>query len=425
MTGKLTTAVRFATGRYTPFLSLFWDEADRDAVAEWLGGAPLDGAAARLEADVLNSLGGDYFVRAFNSGRSAIQAALQAMALPAGSEVLVPTFSCTGLVMPVIQAGLTPVFVDVDEDMNARLDSVVEGSSSRVSAVIVSHLSGTWANDLDGIIEWAKPRGIRVIDDAAQAQGLVRNQRIAGALGDIGVFSSGLGKMSFGPGGGWVVTRDPDLAKSLRAQAVVTEPRRAIDAALSKFALRYGGSAAQQGRTRVEEVISRRVNQRLGLVHAEAGTNEFRFDSSAINNIYARLASLQLKKLHVIIEKRRMFAERWRVALDGLGLVTARVPRIADAVRCKMLLTFAGEKGAAESKQLAGVLWNHGVEVEPSYVPLHLRHQFAGFRKTSMAVTDRLWRGAFALPVRPNLVADDWARIDAALSALHRRLQAC
>jgi len=399
MTNKLDIIFRLITGLYTPFLSTFWGEEEWESVKDWLNGANYSDAQALLEQKIVSDLGGQWGAWLFNSGRSAIQFALQAMNLPQNSEVLVPTFSCMGVVMPVIQVGLRPVFVDVDEQFNIRLDSILEADGPHVRAVIVSHLSGCWAKDMDEILKWAKTRGVFVVDDVAQAQGLVRKGNLAGSFGDVGIFSSGLGKMVFGPGGGWLISRNPEISKALSLCKHPLEPRERVAQRIKQFVARYTLSGGSQGRGLLKNVLVTRMTKNIFRTNTtDAGLDDYRFSVATMSDIEARLALLQMQKIELIIKRRRMFAARWRSKLDGLGLATLRMLPEQDNIFSKMLLAFDGNGCEHESRMLKETLWDHGVEVEPSYIPLHTRQPFKEFRQTSMKIVER----PFSVPVRPN-----------------------
>jgi dTDP-4-amino-4,6-dideoxygalactose transaminase len=414
---RLAAAVRLLSGSFTPFLVPAWDEKEQEVMRKWLNGTSFQEALLCLERTIARLLGDGYTVRLLNSGRAAIQMALEAMRLPPDSEVLAPSFCCGSAVVPVIQAGLRPVLVDVDEQFNIRFESIVEADAPSVRAIILPHLSGCWARDTEEILEWAKSRGIFVIEDAAQAFGLRRKGRLAGVFGDVGIFSSGLGKPLFGPGGGWMVSRHPDIVQYLGSRELPLESKVDVSRRLSRFVAYYVAARGSRGRTILKTAIASRLVNRNSLKIVKARSfNSFRFPVYSMSDIEAALALSQVHKIEMIVQKRGEFADRWRERLKDVKLSTIKILPENDNIYTKMLLSFAGEGGEQESTILKRALWAYGVEVESSYTPLHLRPPFDTFRRTSMQNTERLWRGAFAVPVRPNLDAGDWKRIDMALS---------
>jgi perosamine synthetase len=397
-----------AIGRYTPFLSPYWGDAERGILAGWLEGNAFPDAAGRLSALIRDGLGPEWTVRPMNLGRSAIQLALQAMDLPGNSEVILPAFSCNGVAAPVLQAGHKPVFADVDGHFNLRYESVIEAYSPAVRAVVVPHLSGCWNRSTFRILEWAKARGIYVIEDAAQSMGLEYSGQAAGTFGDVGIFSCNGGKQIMSSGGAWLVTKHPALAKRIAEAALPPESRESVASRIRRFQSVRLAEPAATARRRIGDMLLSKLSRR----HSGPETaSSIRFEMVAISDIEAQLALAQLPKLREMIQRRAENARRWKELLaplptNGIGFLPDE-----DNIWTKMLLSFTGPSGPAERHALGSALAQAGVECESSYVPLDKRGNYLGCRTTSMETTDRQWDGAFSLPVRPNLDQADWIRI--------------
>ena len=142
------------------------------------------------------------FAVAVNSGSAAVHAALAAVGLKAGDEVVTTSITDMGAVLPIVFEGGVPVFCDVDPDSgNVSSDSIRAVLTSRTRAVIATHLFGQMA-DIEDILAECRARGIAVIEDAAQAFLASDRSRIAGSIGDFGCFSFQQGKhMTTGEGG--------------------------------------------------------------------------------------------------------------------------------------------------------------------------------------------------------------------------------
>lgn len=165
-----------------------------------------------LEKEIAAYLGVDYAV-GVASGTDALLLSLRALGLEPGTGVVVPAFSFFATAGAVWNAGLRPVFCDVDPDtFNVTAATVDAAWSDDVGAVVPVHLFGQMAPVAE-IGERAAERGGVVVEDAAQAIGARRNGRVAGAAGDVGALSffptKNLG--AFGDGG-MVVTDDAGLA---------------------------------------------------------------------------------------------------------------------------------------------------------------------------------------------------------------------
>src|SRR5262245_27743301 len=127
------------------------------------------------------------------SGTDAILLSLKALDLPPGSEVVVPTFTFFATAGAVWNAGLKPVFCDIEPTTyNMTADTIRAALTAKTRAVVVVHLYGQMAEMLP-IMQLCDERSIAVIEDAAQAIGarqLVDGvDREAGTLGATGCFS--------------------------------------------------------------------------------------------------------------------------------------------------------------------------------------------------------------------------------------------
>ena len=140
------------------------------------------------------------------SGSLALELALRACGVREGDEVVIPTFCCTSVVPPILAVGAHPVLADVGEELNITAETVEAVLTNKTKAIIVPHLFGNPA-DIDAIVDLARPRNIRVIDDAAQALGATIDGRPVGSFGNAGILSFGSEKVCFGLGGGVIVSR--------------------------------------------------------------------------------------------------------------------------------------------------------------------------------------------------------------------------
>jgi perosamine synthetase len=154
---------------------------------------------------------------ATNSGTAAIHLALAALDVGYSDEVIVPAHTFIASATPILHQRAVPVFADVDDRTYCvSPDSVAERITSRTKAVVAVHLNGHPA-DMDRLLAVTKPRGIPVIEDAAQAHGALHNSRKVGAIGRLGCFSFWEDKiMTTGGEGGAVITDDDSLADRMR-----------------------------------------------------------------------------------------------------------------------------------------------------------------------------------------------------------------
>ena len=153
-----------------------------------------------------------------SSGTDALLAALMALDIGAGDEVVTTPFSFFATAGSIARLGARPVFVDIDRaTFNIDAGAVASAMTSKTKAIMPVHLFGQSA-DMAPILEIAERVGVPVVEDAAQAIGTRYRGRPVGGIGTIGCFSffptKNLG--AFGDAG-LVTTPDGALARKLRA----------------------------------------------------------------------------------------------------------------------------------------------------------------------------------------------------------------
>jgi len=157
-----------------------------------------------------------------SSGTDALLLALMAIDIQPGDEVIVPTYSFFATAGVVSRLNAVPVFTDIDPvTFNIDPEDIKKKITSKTKAIIPVHLYGQSA-DMEPIMQIAREKNIKVIEDAAQAIGTqYKDVRCVGTIGDIGCFSFFPSKNLGGYGdGGLVTTNDDDLAYMLRIKRV-------------------------------------------------------------------------------------------------------------------------------------------------------------------------------------------------------------
>lgn len=149
---------------------------------------------------------------ALANGTLALDAALHALELGAGDEVVVTPRTFLASVSSIINAGAVPVFADVDLDsQNITPASIEAVLTPRTRAILCVHLAG-WPCEMDGIVALAEQYDLSLIEDCAQAHGASYRDQPVGSFGDVGAWSFCQDKiMTTGGEGGMVTTNDSEL----------------------------------------------------------------------------------------------------------------------------------------------------------------------------------------------------------------------
>ena len=296
-----------------------------------------------------------------SSGTDALLAALMAVDLKPGDEVITTPYSFFATAGAVGRLGAKPVFAEIDrKTYNINPAEIESKISSRTRAIIPVDLFGQMA-DMPAIMQIALRHKLRVIEDAAQAIGAELNGKRAGSIGDLTCFSffpsKNLG--AFGDGG-MVTTNDADLAERLRL-------------------LRSHGFKTKY--------------------HNEILGGNFRLDE-----IQAAVLRVKLKYLDSWTEGRRRNAAFYRETLGKTRFVElpCEIPNSRHIYNQFVIRTTRRDELMAHLKE-------QGIGCEVYYpIPLHLQPCFEslGYKSGDFPISEAASNESLALPIYPELTAD-------------------
>ena len=296
-------------------------------------------AARQLEADWAKTFDIEHAV-AINSATSGLVAAMGAIGVGPGDEVIVPPYTMSATVMAPLAYGGIPVFVDIDPDTYClTAHDVAAAITPRTRAILAVNLFGLPA-ELNELRALADKHGIYLIEDNAQAPLARQGGKLAGTIGHIGIFSLNRHKHIQTGEGGICVTADPDLALRLRMI------RNHGEVAVSDFGI---------------DDITNLVGFNL-----------------RITEMAAAVGVVQLRKLPAIIQKTVGYAERLADGLKGLdGFTPPHVP----AGREHVYYSWAGRYDEAQTGVPRGLfaeaLRAEGFQAYEAYVqPLYMLPAF-------------------------------------------------
>jgi perosamine synthetase len=206
---------------YIPQMQPWIGEEEKKAVVEYLdsGGWLTEFTRTRdLEQAIAAYVGGRHVAMVMN-GTVSLFAALAALGVGAGHEVLVPDLTMIASANTVLLAGATPVFVDVDPStLCLDLEQAERHITERTKAIMLVSFNGR-APDMERAVALARRHRLFLVEDAAQALGSRWRGRHLGTFGDIGSFSFSSPKViTMGQGGALVTDDDALMARVLKVK---------------------------------------------------------------------------------------------------------------------------------------------------------------------------------------------------------------
>jgi dTDP-4-amino-4,6-dideoxygalactose transaminase len=164
-----------------------------------------------FEKEFADWVGVEYAISLAN-GTLALEAALNALEIGLGDEVVVTPRTYIASISSVVNVGAIPVFADVDRNSgNISAETIAKVITSKTKAILLVHLGG-FPCDMDPIMDLARRHNLKVIEDCAQAHGARYKGRLVGSIGHIGAWSFCQDKIiTTGGEGGMITTNDHKL----------------------------------------------------------------------------------------------------------------------------------------------------------------------------------------------------------------------
>lgn len=147
---------------------------------------------------------------AVTSGSAALVCGLAALGLGPGDEVIIPAYTWVASAEAVMAVGAVPILAEIDGSLTLDVEDVEAKITSRTKAIMPVHMRGAPCR-MRGIMDLARSRGLKVLEDVAQAAGGTFRGQPLGTIGDIGAFSFQFNKIITCGEGGIAVTNDSEL----------------------------------------------------------------------------------------------------------------------------------------------------------------------------------------------------------------------
>jgi len=362
-----------------PYGHQWVDEADIETVVQvlrsaWLTTGP---KITEFEKTFAKFVGARYAI-AVSNGTAALHAAMYAIGIKPGDEVIVPAMTFAATANCVVFQGGSPVFVDVDaETLLIDPDQVKVKITPRTRAVIAVDYTGQPC-DYDVLREIASQHGLTLVADACHALGATYKGRPVGSLADLNVFSFHPVKHITTGEGGMITTDNSDFAEQMRIfrnHGITTDYRQ-----------------REKQESWFYEMVDLGYNYR-------------------ITDIQCALGLSQLQKLSSWVKRRQEIAQKYNAAFAEFPAVRSLGVR-ADVSHAYHLyvVRFDLSQLRATRAEIFTALRAEGIGVNVHYIPVHLhpfyRKQF-GTGPGLCPVAEAAYEEIITLPLFPRMSDND------------------
>jgi dTDP-4-amino-4,6-dideoxygalactose transaminase len=309
------------------------------------------------------------------NGTDAIYLALRALGIGKGDEVITVSHTFIATAEGITLTGASPVFIDIKEDTMLMDPALIEAAiTPKTKAIIPVHLYGQTC-EMDPILDIASRHGLKVVEDAAQAQGARWKGKRAGSMGDVASFSFYPGKNlgAYGDAGA-VVSNDKKLLERLRTIA-------------------NHGSVTKY-------------------THECEGVN------SRLDTLQAAILRIKLRRLDEWNAQRRKHAAYYLEALANSELIPVAVHPDAEPIWHLFVVR------TKDRDKLQKQLGEDGIVTGIHYpTPLHLQpaYKYLEIPRGSLPITERVSEEIVSLPMYPELTVD---QLEAVVNSLTNRKSA-
>ncbi|MFC1977729.1 DegT/DnrJ/EryC1/StrS family aminotransferase [Chloroflexota bacterium] len=353
--------------------------------SNWLSMGPVTG---RFEEEFASYLGVKHAFAVAN-GTAALHIAAAVLDIGSGDEVIVPSLTFVATANAILYTGATPVFADITslENFNISPEDITHKLTEKTKAISIVHFGGYPCN-MDAIMQIAKDRNLKVIEDAAHVPGAEYRGKKLGTIGDIGCFSFFSNKNMTTGEGGMVVTNDDSLAERIRiirshGMTTLTWDRH-------------------QGHASSYDVVEFGYNYR-------------------INEIASALGIVQLKKLEQYNQKRKTITEEYIERLKDFPRIS--IPfRSCEGNPSYHIFPVLLSEDVSRGKFMED-LKKEGVQTSIYYPPIHLfsiyRNTF-GFKKGLLPKTEFVGEHEVTLPLHPFMKSEDVSYISSLIGRIHK-----
>ncbi|MEP7146749.1 MAG: DegT/DnrJ/EryC1/StrS family aminotransferase [bacterium] len=316
------------------------------------------------------------------NGTAALEAAVLALNIGPGDEIIMPAFTIISCASAIVRAGAKPVLVDADPvTWNMNVADIGNKITAKTKAIMAVHIYGLPV-DMDPLIELAREYNLKIIEDAAEVIGQTYKGKQCGSFGDISIFSFYPNKHITTGEGGMIVTDDEELAERCRS--------------LRNLCFESGKR----------------------FVHSELGFN-FR-----MTNLQAALGKAQLERLDEFIEKKRWIGDMYTKLLRDNPMIT--IPLLETQYSKNIYWVFGivlKDQCDFDAEEAIKRLSEKKIGTRPFFHPMHLQPVFQKsglFKNESYPVSENLSNKGFYIPSGLALNEEKIFRTAEALNSIFR-----
>lgn len=321
-----------------------------------------------------------------NSATAALHLSLAAFNFPEGKKVMVPAITFASTAFAPVYNRLEPLFVDVDpETLSLSLEDMERKYTKEVVAIMPVHMGGHPAQ-MEKIMDFARAKGLKVIEDCAHTAGASYKGKKLGTWGDIGCFSFEEKKAMTTGDGGMMVSDDEELIYPMKANRWV-----GIDKDTWK---RVGG------------YTDKAVDARHW--HYDIAVLGYKYN---MNDLAASIGLAQIKKLDGMNQRRAEVVKRYLKGMEGLQSMQPLFPYNADENNYWIFGIHY-----AERDDLILYLKARGIATSVHYMPLPQQPYFQRWNNNDTPVADKVWQTMISLPLHARLTDEE---VDYVVDALH------
>jgi dTDP-4-amino-4,6-dideoxygalactose transaminase len=319
---------------------------------------------------------------ALNSCTAAIHVGLLAAGVGPGDEVVMPSLTFVAGAQCTLEAGATPVFCDVDEStMTADLACIEAAVTPKTKAIIAMPYAGR-PMDIRAVVDFARPRGIAVLEDAAHAAGMLDRGEWAGTRSTLAAYSFYATKNLTTAEGGMLLTNDDAIMERVRILSLHGMDRDAWKRYTSRGSWRY--DVREPG---------------------------FKYN---MPDIAAAIGIVQFERLEAMQRRRDAIAQRYVEAFTRVPGLAVQAPPRNEADRhswCMFVVRIDERVTGVSRNDLIERLKDRGIGTSVHYIPTH---KFAGYRRFAhegLQATERAANAMISLPLYPSMSDDDVDRV--------------